>query len=128
MTLVWLTLLPFAVAGILPLLGRALRDRSGWVAVVTAGSLLGYFATWLPAVASGHVARGELVWAPALGVSLSVYLDGLSLFFALLVTGVGTLIFTYGRFYLGREEDHPRFFASMLLFMGPCWARSSLPT
>jgi multicomponent K+:H+ antiporter subunit A len=34
------------------------------------------------------------------------------------VTGVGALIFTYGRFYLGRGEDHPRFFASMLLFMG----------
>jgi multicomponent Na+:H+ antiporter subunit A len=118
MILVAASLASFAAAGLLLPLGRLLRDRSAWVAAATAGALFAYFATWLPTVAGGGVGHAEIPWAPALGVSLSLYLDGLSLFFALLVTGVGTLIFTYGRFYLGREEDHPRFFASMLLFMG----------
>jgi len=118
MSLIVATFLSFVAAGTLAALGRRLRQQSGWAAAGTAGALFAYFASWLPMVAGGGVGHAELPWAPALGVSLSLYLDGLSLFFALLVTGVGTLIFTYGRFYLGREEDHPRFFASMLLFMG----------
>ena len=118
MMLIGASLLPFPAAGVLLLLGRGLRNRSGWLAAATSGGLFAYFATWLPAVAGGAVGRAEMAWAPSLGVRFSIWLDGLSLFFALLVTGVGTLVFLYGRFYLGEREDHPRFFASMLLFMG----------
>ena len=32
-------------------------------------------------------------WMPSLGISLSLYLDGLSLLFAQIITGVGALIF-----------------------------------
>lgn len=118
MTLIAAAFLPFAAAAAVLLLGRVFRHRSGWVATATAGGLFAYFATWLPAIAGGAIARPALPWAPALGITFGLLLDGLALFFALLVTGVGALIFLYGRFYLGREEDHPRFFASMLFFMG----------
>ena len=43
-------------------------------------------------------------WAPGLNLSLSFHLDGLSLLFAILITGVGTLIVLYAGEYL---EDHP---------------------
>jgi multicomponent Na+:H+ antiporter subunit A len=118
MTLLAITLVPMAAAGLLLPLGRLLRARTGWVAAAVSATLFVYFATWLPTISAGAVARAEMAWAPALGVSLSLYLDGLSLFFALLVTGIGTLIFLYGIFYLAHREDHPRFFAGMLLFMG----------
>lgn len=118
MTLLAIMLVPMAAAGLLLPLGRVLRARSGWAAAAVSAALFAYFATWLPAVAGGAQGRVEMAWAPALGISLSLYVDGLSLFFGLLVTGIGTLIFLYGRFYLGEGEDHPRFFAGMLLFMG----------
>jgi multicomponent Na+:H+ antiporter subunit A len=118
MILINALVLSFVAAGLVLSLGRMLRDRSGWAAAAVSLLLFAYFSTWLPTVAGGAVGRADLAWAPALGLHFSVLLDGLSLFFALLVTGVGTLIFVYARFYLGRHEDHPRFFASMLLFMG----------
>src|SRR5688572_32687275 len=60
----------------------------------------------------------ELVWAPSLGLSLSFNLDGLGLLFALLITGIGTLVVLYASRYL---EEHPqagRFYASLFAFMG----------
>ncbi|HEY8530727.1 MAG TPA: proton-conducting transporter membrane subunit, partial [Limnochorda sp.] len=52
------------------------------------------------------------------GLELSLRLDGWSLLFALLISGIGTLVLLYSRFYLGPEEDHPKFVLYLLLFMG----------
>jgi len=60
----------------------------------------------------------EMAWAPSLGLSLSFHLDGLGLLFALLITGIGTLVVLYASEYL---HDHPhagRFYASLFAFMG----------
>ncbi len=60
----------------------------------------------------------EWAWAPALSLSLSFHLDGLGLLFALLITGIGTLVVLYASRYL---EGHPllgRFYAFLFAFMG----------
>jgi multicomponent Na+:H+ antiporter subunit A len=52
------------------------------------------YALVLPAVAAGPVASG--FWAvPSLGVTGGLRLDGLSLLFALLITGIGALVLLY---------------------------------
>ncbi len=51
-------------------------------------------------------------------VNFSLYLDGLSLTFALLVTGIGALIVLYAGGYLKGHEDQGRFFSFILMFMG----------
>ncbi|HEU4522873.1 MAG TPA: putative monovalent cation/H+ antiporter subunit A, partial [Thermoanaerobaculia bacterium] len=52
-----------------------------------------------------------------LGMHLSFRLDGLSILFALLITGIGTLIYGYGAHYLAGRRDLPRFWAYLTLFM-----------
>jgi NADH:ubiquinone oxidoreductase subunit 2 (subunit N) len=57
-------------------------------------------------------------WVPALGVELAFRVDGLSLFFALIVAGMGTLIVLYATCYLdGHYQHHGRFYAYLILFM-----------
>jgi multicomponent Na+:H+ antiporter subunit A len=52
-----------------------------------------------------------------LGIRLSFRLDGLSILFALLITGIGTLVYVYGATYLANRKDLPRFWAYLTLFM-----------
>ncbi len=59
-----------------------------------------------------------LSWAPSLGLSLSFNLDGLGLLFALLITGIGTLVVLYASHYLAGHPQASRFYASFFAFMG----------
>ena len=75
-------------------------------------------ATEFRSVSSAGSRVVEVAWAPSLGLSLSFHLDGLGLLFALLITGIGTLVILYASEYL---HDHPhagRFYASLFAFMG----------
>ena len=56
-------------------------------------------------------------WVPSLGVTLSFYLDGLSLLFALLICGIGALVLIYSSGYLKGHRHLGRFYAFILLFM-----------
>lgn len=57
-------------------------------------------------------------WIPSLGIVFSLLLDSYSLFFALLISGVGFLVVLYSLFYLSETEDLSKYFAYLLLFMG----------
>ncbi|RKJ14839.1 Na+/H+ antiporter subunit A, partial [Butyricicoccus sp. 1XD8-22] len=57
-------------------------------------------------------------WIPSLGINFSTYIDGLSLIFGLLITGVGTLVVFYSNFYLSKKESLHHFYCYLLLFMG----------
>ena len=88
-------------------------DRSGWgwaVAVPPAIATL-LFAAALPTVAAGESLRLSYDWVPSLGIGLAFLLDGLSLTFALLISGIGTLVALYSSAYLA---EHPRFGRFML--------------
>jgi multicomponent K+:H+ antiporter subunit A len=63
------------------------------------------------------VVRAILPWAPALGLSISFYVDGLSLLFLVLIAGIGVLVLTYARFYMPADDPLPRFYALLLFFM-----------
>jgi len=57
-------------------------------------------------------------WITSLGINLNLKLDGLSLLFALLITGIGTLVYFYASYYL---KNHPRlnqFYCFLTAFMG----------
>ena len=44
-------------------------------------------------------------WLPQLGINFSFRLDALSLIFALLISGIGTLIYIYAYYYLGSKHS-----------------------
>ena len=52
-----------------------------------------------------------------LGFRLSFRFDGLSILFALLITGIGTLVYIYGGTYLADRRDLPRFWSYLTVFM-----------
>jgi len=54
---------------------------------------------------------------PSLGINLDFKLDGLSLLFALLITGIGACIFFYANAYLKGHRYIDRFFGYLCLFM-----------
>ncbi|QDU71568.1 hydrogen gas-evolving membrane-bound hydrogenase subunit E [Mucisphaera calidilacus] len=57
-------------------------------------------------------------WMPALNLSLAFNADGLSVFFALLVSGIGLMIVLYARGYFGpNADDLGRFYPTLGFFM-----------
>lgn len=118
MTLALMIALPFFGA-LLPLLaerfGRAACALAAAVAPLTALVLL---LSQQAAVFAGQVVTVKLSWLPALGLNLSLRLDGLGFLFGLLILGIGLLVILYAHYYLAQKEPAGRFFAFLLLFMG----------
>lgn len=77
-------------------------------------SFMGYF----PYLHDGGSIVQTMEWVPSLGMSLSFYLDGLSLMFALIVTGIGALIFFYAGYYFDTPDEHNRFIIWLMAFAG----------
>lgn len=72
----------------------------------------------LPEIAAGGVVTGGYAWVPSFNLSFSWFIDGLSLTFALLITGIGLLIVLYAGGYMKGHPQQGRFLSFLLLFMG----------
>jgi len=59
----------------------------------------------------------QINWVNSLNLSLTLRLDGLSLFFVLLISGVGFFIFNYANGYLYEDRNKGQFFLYLSLFM-----------
>ena len=71
-----------------------------------------------PTVLGGGTVHARAEWLTRLGLDLTFFLDGLGLFFAALILGMGVLIIIYARYYLTREDPMGEFFTYLLLFQG----------
>jgi multicomponent Na+:H+ antiporter subunit A len=109
LSLLWALTAPLVVRGA----GRA----AGWVLALGPAALFAWFAAYAGPVHSGAGVRETTAWVPALDVEASFVLDGLSLLFALLVTGLGAIIVVYAGRYLEGHPDRGRFFLTLLAFM-----------
>ncbi len=118
MSLVLIVLLPFIGALFPALMVRAGRNACA-VATFTF-SLLAFLLllSHAPAVFRGEVITARWDWLPALGLQASFFLDGLGLFFAGLILGIGLLIIVYARFYLSKDDPMGAFYSYLLLFQG----------
>lgn len=98
-------------------IGKHLRSSAfKWISVLPF-SLFLFFCSFVDGLKNGdYWFRNP--WIPQLGISLDFKLDGLSLLFALLITGIGTLIFLYASSYLKGHEYINRFFSYLTIFMG----------
>ncbi len=59
-----------------------------------------------------------LEWMPAVGLHVSLWLDGPALFYAWIVAGIGFLVFYYAGYYMDPSDDPWRFYGVMMMFMG----------
>src|SRR5690606_35191426 len=53
-------------------------------------------------------------WAPALGLSFGLSLDGFSWIFLMLIYGIGLLVSIYARYYMSATDPVPRFYSLLL--------------
>ena len=93
--------------------------RSKWCAVLSLLplALFCYLLRFIPAASQGIVSYEFHNWVPALNINFDFRMDGLSLLFALLITGIGFLIFVYASSYLRGHKYLDRFFGYLCLFM-----------
>ncbi|MGW4367240.1 NADH-quinone oxidoreductase subunit L [Nocardia takedensis] len=123
-TLWLLPALPLAVAAFLLLIGR-FGDRWGhWLGCAGALASFGvavwaFFAMLGRDDAARPVALDLFSWVPVSGlqVDFGLRLDQLSICFALLITGVGSLIHLYSVGYMAEDKARRRFFAYLQLFL-----------
>lgn len=109
---------PFILAMLVPLLKKAVGNKIGWVVSVLPLTLFIWLANQLPTVMSGEPVTVFYNWVPSIGVNFSLYLDGLSLLFGLLITGIGFAVIVYSIYYLSTKENLTNFYVFILLFMG----------
>jgi len=110
------TLSGFVLATVVPRLASRSATVVRFVSTALPAAIFIYFCGFFRTVVNGESVTRTYEWVPSLGISLSFHLDGLSLLFVLLISGVGTLIFAYAGAYL-KESGLGRFYAWMLVFL-----------
>ncbi|MFN6955163.1 MAG: hydrogen gas-evolving membrane-bound hydrogenase subunit E [Acetobacteraceae bacterium] len=105
-------LIVLAALASVPLAALLLARRPGLAPAFAAVPLALFVAVLL-------MPRGvsDIAWIPTLGISLAWNADGLSVLFAMLITGIGTLIFLYASAYMKGDPLLHRFLAVLALFM-----------
>lgn len=113
-------ILPFLFALMGPLLQKALpRMHTGWLMLPAPVFLFGYMLSLIPVIREQGPQQGAISWMPSLGVDFDVYADGLGILFALLITGIGSLVVLYSIYYLDKNKEKlTHFYVYLMLFMG----------
>jgi len=91
-----LLLAPFLMALLAPLIVRETGAAAGWILAIVPAGIFAALATMIGEVAGGRIVRFGIGWVPALDLRFDFLIDGLSLTFCLVVSGIGAFIL--GRF------------------------------
>ncbi|QDP99898.1 Na+/H+ antiporter subunit A [Lysinibacillus fusiformis] len=111
--------IPMLAAILVPFLYKSIKNiHTGWFVLAVPATLAIIYASYIAKVAKGEVFLAALPWIPSLDISVISYLDGLSLLFSLLITGIGSLVVLYSIFYLDKHKEKlHNFYVYLLLFM-----------
>jgi multicomponent Na+:H+ antiporter subunit A len=107
----------FFAALLTPLFYNRAKVAVSVALIVLTGGVVAYFLTYLKPVVNGEVFISSFEWSPTLQLTLSFYMDGLGLFFALLISSFGFLILIYALKYMKGYPQEGWFFGYLLLFM-----------
>src|SRR5690625_2947438 len=112
-------ILPFLAAiFIILFLKKFSRFHIGWLVLIIPSLLFFLLARQIPAISSGTTISHQINWIPSYDINFLTYLDGLSMLFALLITGIGMLVVLYSIYYLSTDQALKHFYIYLLLFMG----------
>jgi len=113
--------LPFIFAIIVPLIDRLSKRKvhTGAFVLVVPLVLFVYLLQYIPEVVKGNISTASFSWIPDLNFTFTVVIDGFSLLFGLLISGMGVLVVLYSIYYLAKEREAlAHFYVYLLLFMG----------
>lgn len=113
-------LVPFLFAILVPFLYKAFpKIHTGWFVLILPVFLLIYFLRFIPRNMGQETVSSKLPWIPSFDINFTVYVDGLSLLFVLLITGIGSLVTLYSIYYLSKDKEKlNHFYVYLLMFMG----------
>ncbi len=112
---------PFLSALVVPLLYKKFNPRIhiGWFIFVIPLMIFFYLLSLVPSIANGQSLALTLPWIPSYDINLTANIDGLSLVFGLIITGIGFLVIWYSIYYMSKHKEAlHNFYIYMLLFMG----------
>ena len=107
----------FVFSLIIPAIIKMPKKLSGWVVAALPLGIFIYFSTFYTNIIDGEVIRESYNWIPSLDISLSFFLDGLSLTFALIISFVGFVVFLYASSYVEGHKYIGRFYVYITVFM-----------
>src|SRR5690554_1294753 len=107
----------FILALCLSFFGRLLKGKLSFILSALPILLFLYSLSFVPRIAEGETVAFNYTWIPSYGINLDFHLDGLSLLFMLLITGIGSLVFLYTSAYLKGHVYLDRFYAYLSMFM-----------
>ena len=110
---------PLLAALFVPFISKKFANiHIGWFILSVPIILFLTLVQFIPSIAMGETYIYSVPWIPTYGIHFSIMLDGLSLIFGLIITGIGILVVLYSIYYLSREEALTHFYIYLLLFMG----------
>ncbi|RAS78182.1 Na+/H+ antiporter subunit A [Priestia endophytica] len=111
---------PFLFAILIPFLYRYVRKvHTGWFVLVLPVALFLYFLQFIKLTSNGEEVIRTFEWIPSLDINFTLHVDGLGLLFALLITGIGSLVILYSIYYLSKDKEAlHNFYVYLLFFMG----------
>lgn len=110
-------LLGFIFALVLVFAGKRLKGKYALISALLPLGLFIYFLQFSNRIASGEIITTQYSWIPSLNVNLGFTLDGVSLIFSLMITGIGFLVYTYTAAYLKGHPFLDRFYGYLSIFM-----------
>lgn len=112
-------LLPLIAMFFIPFIKRNIKNiHLGYFVILIPLCLFLYFLKTINSILNDHIIINNFPFASNVGLDLNFKLDGLSLLFSLLITGIGTLVILYSTYYM--EKNDPKlnkFYIFLMLFM-----------
>lgn len=114
--MIFAVLLPLLIACLIPFLSKVKhRIHTGVFVFFVPLVIFLYFIQFIGS--SFSPVRQTYQWIPSLSINFDFYLDGLSLLFVLLISGIGALVVLYSIYYLDKTERLGHFYVYLILFM-----------
>jgi multicomponent Na+:H+ antiporter subunit A len=114
----WILLAICFIAALLaPFVHRVCPKYTGATLVSAPLAMFVWLLTKLPEVGNGHAITQSFQWVEKLDLQLAFRLDGLSLLFALIISGIGALIILYTQGYFKGHPQQGRFMMYIIAFM-----------
>ncbi|MBU0278702.1 hydrogen gas-evolving membrane-bound hydrogenase subunit E [Gemella sp. zg-1178] len=112
-------LLPLLAIFLVPLIKKNIKSiHLGFFLLLVPLSLFLYFSSKIRSIYNGEIFTNHFSLASNIGLDLNLRLDGLSLLFVLLITGIGTLVILYSAYYMERLDPKlHKFYIFLMLFM-----------
>ncbi len=107
----------FIAALLAPLIHRYCPKYTGALLLAAPLAMFVWLLKQIPEIMHGHPVEQTFLWVEKLGLELSFRLDGLSLLFALLISGIGMLILLYTQGYFKGHAQQGRFLMYITAFM-----------